>query len=156
MSNNLKWNKRFIELCEHVSTWSRDPSTKVSAIIVDAEHNVRALGFNGLPRGVDDTTERLENRDLKYPMTVHAELNAISTCSRLGIRTEGCYIVCTHFPCSSCCGSIIQAGIVKVIVPKSSEDFLSRWQDTITLSKQMFDEAGVELVVIDMDQPTLH
>ena len=70
MSNNLKWNKRFIELCEHVSTWSRDPSTKVSAIIVDAEHNVRALGFNGLPRGVDDTTERLENRELKYPKTI--------------------------------------------------------------------------------------
>ena len=71
------WNKWFLGLAEYVSTASKDPSTKVGAVIVDDERRVVSLGYNGLPRGVDDTEERLNNRDLKYRIIVHAERNSL-------------------------------------------------------------------------------
>ena len=61
-----KWDDRFLKLAELVSTWSKDPSSKVGAVIVDDKNRVISLGFNGLPRGVEDTKERLNTRELKY------------------------------------------------------------------------------------------
>ena len=144
-----KWPKRFLELCDHLSTWSKDPSTGVAAIIVDKDKNVRAIGYNGLPRGVEDTDSRLTDRDQKYPMTVHAELNAITSCARLGVRTDECTIVCTHFPCSPCAGSIINAGIKEVIVRKTSEEFSGRWAIAQLFARTMFKEAGVCVTELD-------
>ncbi len=144
----MKWNIRFLQLAKEVSQWSKDPSSKVGAILVDTDNNVRTLGYNGFPRGIDDSDERLTNRDVKYQLTTHAEQNVISTCARLGIRTEDCCIVCTHFPCSKCAASIIQAGIRKVITEEPSEDFINRWKESIDLSAALFDEAGVELIVL--------
>ena len=146
---NKKWNYRFLDLAKEISKWSKDPSTCVGAIIVDYDKNVRAMGYNGFPRGVHDTEERLNNRDLKYPLVVHAERNAITSCARLGIRTEGCILVCTHFPCSVCAGEIINAGIVKIIVEQPSEDFKERWEETNKIALEMFNESGVELLLLE-------
>ena len=52
-----KWDKRFVELSKHVATWSKDPSTQVGAAVVDGQLCVVSLGFNGFPRGVDDSPE---------------------------------------------------------------------------------------------------
>lgn len=140
-----KWSRRFLELAAHISTWSKDPSTTVGALIVDSDKNVRAIGYNGFPRGVEDTQERLNNRELKYPIIVHAERNAIASCARLGIRTDGCTLVCTHFPCSVCAGIIINAGINKIIVKHSEVGFGERWGDDNKLALDMFNESGVKL-----------
>jgi dCMP deaminase len=145
-----KWNNRFMDLAFHVASWSRDPSTKVGALIVDYEHNVRAMGYNGFPRGIADTDERLNNRELKYPLTVHAERNALASCAKLGIRTDGCYLVCTHYPCSVCAGIIIQSGIMRVIVKKPDEAFLGRWEDT-QLALDMFAEANVAIEIVNQE-----
>lgn len=147
----MKWDRRFLELAFSVANWSKDPSTTVGAVLVDEQNNVRTLGYNGFPRGIHDSDERLHSRELKYGLTVHAEQNVISTCSQLGINTKNCTLVCTHLPCTTCAGSIIQAGIKKVVVQEPDVDFLSRWKDSVELSKEMFNEAGVELVVIDLD-----
>lgn len=144
-----KWDIRFIELAKHISTWSKDPSTRVAALIVDSNNNVRAIGYNGFARKVDDTDERLNNRELKYPMMVHAEANALTSCSRLGIATDGCYIISTLFPCSTCAGQIINAGITKVITVHPTADQLSRWKDGFNLAETMFKEAGVEIIMVD-------
>lgn len=143
-----KWNKRFIDLALHISSWSRDPSTKVGALIVDADHNVRALGYNGFPRGILDSNERLNDRNLKYPLTVHAERNAIVECAKLGIRTEGCYLICTHYPCAVCAGIIIQAGITKIIIKKPDDEFMIRWNNEVDLGLEMFKEAGLEIIQV--------
>ena len=82
-------------------------------------------------------------------MTVHAERNAISMCAKLGIRTEGCHLVCTHRPCSVCAGIIIQSGIKKVIVKAPKKDFLDRWDDDTKIGKDMLNEAGVEYIEMD-------
>ncbi|NCA14162.1 MAG: hypothetical protein EBS89_08535, partial [Proteobacteria bacterium] len=71
------WDRWFLGLAHYVSTASKDPSTKVGAVIVDAERRVVSVGYNGLPRGVEDSEERLHNREVKYKMIIHAERNAI-------------------------------------------------------------------------------
>lgn len=144
-----KWDKRFLDMAHReVKEWSKDPSTKVAAIIIDSENNTRAVSYNGFPRGIIDD-ERLYDRNLKYSIVQHAEANSISTCAKLGIKTDGCSIAVTNFPCSTCTGLLINAGIKKVITSKPTEDYLSRWKESIELSKQLMEEAGIELVIID-------
>ncbi len=147
-SNDDKWNHRFLRLAQTVSGYSKDPSTKVGAVIVDEDDNVRTIGYNGFPRGVKDTDKRLEDRTLKYPLTVHAELNAICTCARVGVPTKGATMVCTHFPCAPCAGAIVQAGFKDVIVLASSADFDSRWNETNKLATTIFIEGKVDAVVV--------
>ena len=64
---NEKWDRRFIDLALHISEWSKDPSTKVGCVVVGEDREIRSTGFNGFPRGIEDSMERLEDRELKYP-----------------------------------------------------------------------------------------
>lgn len=151
LSEVTEWDKRFMRLAAgEVNTWSKDPSTKVSAVVVNGKHPV-AHAYNGFPPGIADTDERLNNRELKYKLVQHAEANAISTCAKLGISTNGLTMAVTHFPCSSCAGLMISAGIKKVIVQEPSEDLMSRWKDSIELSQSMFNEAGIEVVMVNLE-----
>ena len=58
-----KWDKRYLELAKEISTWSKDPSTKVGAIAVSDQGGVIAQGYNGFPRGVVDTHSRLLDKE---------------------------------------------------------------------------------------------
>lgn len=146
MEHSHKWERRFLELAEHISTWSRDPSTKVGAVIVDAERRVLGMGYNGLPRGVLDTVERLTNRELKYPMTIHAEVNAIHN-ARGDVRGSTIYV--HPLPtCARCAGQIIQAGITRVVCRPPVSDGTRPWSDEFNLSLQMYEEAGVSVSLL--------
>ena len=135
------WNKRFIELAMHISEWSKDPSSKVGAVIVDANRRIVSTGYNGFPRGVVDSKERLENRDIKYRMVLHAEENAIMFAKQ---NLQGCSLyVTTMPPCSHCAALIIQSGIKHVYTPKC--DIPDRWTESVAITKQMFSESGVTL-----------
>lgn len=151
-SPDEKWNARFLKLAQTVAGYSKDPSTKVGAVIVDDDDNVRTIGYNGFPRGVKDTEERLNDRSIKYPLTVHAELNAICTCARVGVPTKGATMVCTHFPCADCAGAIVQAGFKEVVVLSPTEDFDSRWKETNALALTIFIEGKVDVVVFTEDE----
>jgi dCMP deaminase len=141
------WDSRFLELAKLVSTWSKDPSTQVGAVIT-RDKFVVSLGFNGHPKGVADTPERLENREIKYRTIIHAEINAILT-AKQGL--DGCTIYLWPFmPCSQCGSAIVQAGIKRVVAPKSDND---RWIESFAFTTQMFAEAGVELVILPFDPP---
>lgn len=120
---------------------SKDPSTQVGALIVRPDDTEASHGYNGLPRGVEDTLERLTNRDLKYPMTVHAELNAILVARE---PLHGYSLYCTLSPCAGCAGAIIQAGIKRVVAIRPTEAQLERWGASFDLMKMMFREANVE------------
>ncbi|MEC8351943.1 MAG: CMP deaminase, partial [Candidatus Thermoplasmatota archaeon] len=74
---SAKWDIRFLKLATHISEWSKDPSTKVGCVVVGPDREIRSTGFNGFPRGIQDSDDRLTNRDLKYPLICHAEENAI-------------------------------------------------------------------------------
>lgn len=133
-----KWDRRFLDLAKLVSTWSKDPSTQTGAVIVDGDRRIVSVGYNGLPQGVEDLPERLNDRDTKYKMIVHCERNAIIFAKR---DLSGCTLFTYPFmSCAPCAGMVIQSGITRVVAPLNDNP---RWQADFELSKQMFKEAGV-------------
>jgi len=149
--STLKWNKRFLELAKFIAQWSKDPSTKVGCIIVGHNREIRSTGFNGFPRGVVDSEERLNNRELKYSLVCHAEENAVLHAARIGVSLEHCIAYVWPFPpCTRCARSFGQAGISKVIIPANIE-IPERWQPDFELSNIILQECGipVESILID-------
>lgn len=140
---DAKWDGRFLELARFFAQWSKDPSTKVGCVVVGPAREVRSQGYNGLPRGVADTDERLGNRELKYRLIVHAEQNAILHASRIGVSLLGCTAYATWPPCSRCAVSWIQAGVSRVVWPAVTVP--ERWLHDFQLAKAVLEEAGVEL-----------
>ena len=65
---SLKWDARFLDLAKHISDWSKDPSTKVGCVVVGEDREVRSTGFNGFPRGIEDTAARLNDRSQKLSL----------------------------------------------------------------------------------------
>lgn len=145
------WDRRYVELARHVSDWSKDPSAKVGAVIADKNGRVVALGFNGFPVGVEDTADRLGNRDEKNDIVVHAEENAILIAGR---SAEGGAIYVYGKPiCSRCAGVIIQAGLRRAITPAPQENTESKWHKSGLISKKMLEEAKVGLrTYMDTDE----
>lgn len=138
---SLKWDKRFLTLAEHVAPWSKDPSTKVGAVIIRPDRTVASIGFNGFPKGMSDSVELYEDRETKYDRVIHAEINAI-----LNAMEPVCgYTLYTwpFFTCSRCSVHIIQAGISRVVSPKLPYGLLSRWGQSLSKAKQYYDEVGV-------------
>lgn len=142
-----KWHLRFLQMAEHVAEWSKDPSTKVGAVIVRPDRTIASVGFNGFARGVLDTAERLSNRELKYPLTVHAEPNAILSAHE-PVRGHTLY-VSPLSPCSNCAGVIIQSGIGRVVAKCGHVANPSQWSDSFKLALTAFDEAGVSVILVE-------
>lgn len=139
-----KWAKRWLTMAVTVSGWSEDTSTNVGAVIVDARQVVRSFGWNGLPRGTNNTAARNE-RPLKYKWFEHAERNAIYNAASAGVSVEGCTIYITMFPCCDCARAIIQSGIKEIVVPYPDIDH-ERWGDDFRESLLMFEESGVAVI----------
>lgn len=155
-----KWDVRFLRLAVEVSKWSKDPSTKVGAVIVKADRTPGPYGYNGFPRHVDDDHAARHKRPLKYKWTEHAERNAIFNAARIGMALGGCTMYVTHLPCAECGRAIIQVGIERVVVDEGSladSEFSGRWSKDMIVTKEMFEEAGVALMFVpipDEDEDT--
>lgn len=107
-----KWINHFFKVAESASELSKDPRTKVGAVLVNPTDNtIIATGFNGFPRGIDDTVERYSNRETKHKLVCHAEVNAIINAARNGAVTKGSVLFVTMPPCITCAKIIIQAGV---------------------------------------------
>jgi dCMP deaminase len=139
----MKWDQRFLRLAEHISGWSKDPSTKVGCVVVGPDREIRSTGFNGFPRGIEDSAERLNNRELKYPLICHAEENACMHAARIGVSLRGCVAYVTWPPCTRCARSLVQAGIEQVVYPSELE-IPERWRGDFQMSMDMLREAGVK------------
>jgi dCMP deaminase len=109
-----EWDEYFALIAEAAKSKSKDPKCQVGAVIVSADKVVLTTGFNGLPRGVDDDSQILDDTDEKIMVICHAEQNAIINAARMGIAIQGASIYVTKFPCLVCCNSIIQAGIKRI------------------------------------------
>lgn len=147
MSN--KWDQRFIGLARHIAGWSKDPSTQVGCVVVGPDREIRSTGFNGFPRGIEDSEHRLDNRDLKYPLICHAEENAIMHAARIGVALKDCVAYVTWPPCTRCARSLVQAGVREVVYPAALE-IPDRWQADFEMSMSMLHEAGVTSRTVDM------
>ncbi|MCH2259509.1 MAG: dCMP deaminase family protein [Candidatus Thalassarchaeum betae] len=139
-----KWDRRFLELASHISTWSKDPSTKVGCVVVGEDREIRSTGFNGFPRGIEDDAERLEDRAQKYPLICHAEENAIMHAARIGISLKSNTAYVTWPPCSRCTRSLIQAGVSEVVYP-AGIDIPERWEEDLEIALGMMEEAGISV-----------
>lgn len=143
--NQLKWDRRFIDLMNVVGSWSKDPSTKVGAVIVRPDRTVVSVGYNGFPRGMSDHTELYEDKPTKYSRIVHGEMNAILNAHG---SVEGCTLYVPFSPCDRCAAHVVQAGITRVVYEEPTDDILSRWEEPFRLAAAIFKDAGTKIVVL--------
>lgn len=139
----MSWDQRYLELARHISTWSKDPSRQIGAVAVGAKGQVLAQGYNGFPRGIDDSKERYENREIKYQLVVHAEMNVIYNASYNGVSLDGSTLYVWGLPvCSECSKGIVQVGIKRVIMRDT--EIPDGWKQSWDKTKAIFFEAGIE------------
>lgn len=142
-SNVLSWDEYFMGLAHLSAMRSKDPSTQVGAVIVNDDHRVISIGYNGFPFGCNDDEFPWEREaaylDSKYPYVVHAELNAILNSHQ---SLKGCTLYVSLFPCNECAKAIIQSGIKKIVY--ESDKYAD--SDVVIASKRMLVAAEVELV----------
>lgn len=150
--NNDRWDHHFLQLALAHAAMSKDPSTKVGAVIVGPDREIISAGFNGFPRGILDSDERLNDRDTKMRLVVHGEMNAILAAARRGIALKGCvmYVAATDKsgmvwggpPCTRCTVETIQSGIGEIVsYPIKSAP--SRWHDDLQYARALLIEAGI-------------
>lgn len=138
-----KWTRRYMDMAKEISTWSKDPSKKVGAVAVGAKGQILSQGYNGFPRGVKDTDDRYNVREVKYKYVVHAEMNCIYNACHTGASLDGAVLYVYGLPtCSECAKGIIQVGISKVIM-EYPKDLPVQWEESLVLTKEMLREAGV-------------
>lgn len=151
--SNLKWDLRFLELAKLISTWSKDPSTKVGAILVNDLRQVVGMGYNGFARGIADTDERLNNREVKYKFVVHAEVNAILQAGSYAWNSI-LYVYPTFAApplCADCCKAALQAGIAGVVgyKPDENDSRIARWKESTGASAEMWKEKNLFCRLLD-------
>lgn len=133
-----KWDERFMSIAETVALWSKDPRTKVGALLVSPDRREWAAGWNGFPHGVLEFPNRWK-RPTKYHFSCHAEQNAIDNARR---NLDGWTLYVTLFPCETCAKSIIQNGVKRVVYKEEPrEDTMCSHDYTLT----MFEESGITI-----------
>lgn len=141
----MDWDEYFLRIADLVAQKSKDRSTKVGAVIVGEGHEIRSTGFNGFPRGIDDSIDERHKRPAKYAWTEHAERNAIFNAARNGTHLLSTTLYLNSwYPCADCARGIIQAGIIRIVCSRSREGALdSRWTESCDVGMEMLKEAGV-------------
>ena len=141
------WHNKHLRLLKTIASYSKDPSTKVGAVIVDSKNRVVSMGYNGFPRGIDDDSSRLEDRETKYKLILHAEENALLFAKG---SLDGFTIYTWPFPpCTHCALLIIQSGIKTIVAPTVRGELKDRWGKQVAESKKLCKEAKVEWITID-------
>lgn len=120
-----------MDIATAVSLKSKDPSTKVGVVIIDANNRIVSTGYNGMPAGVMETSDLWETPK-KYDLVLHAELNAIVHCNG-----KGHSLYTTMFPCKECAKVIAAVGIKEVYYKDSKYD-----NDT---TREIFNMCGIDL-----------
>lgn len=143
------WDEYFIKMAQLVATKSKDGSTKVGAVVVGPNHEVRSTGYNGFPRNVLENIASRNERPTKYLFSCHAEENAIVQAARIGVSCDGCTLYVATLgnnlpPCATCSRLVIQSGIVRVVFVDGP--IPERWKESMNAGTEMFREASVDVV----------
>ena len=144
----MNWDQYFMSMVYLVAMKSKDPSTKVGAIIIGPDHEIRSTGFNGLPRNVNDAKPERYQKPIKYFWIEHSERNSVYNAARIGIDLNGCTMYTQGTPCVDCARAIIQSGIKKVVVDSVWDrgDNRPEWIESLANSKTMLTESGIEFI----------
>ncbi len=151
MSKSMDWNEYFMRHVYLAASKSKDPRTKIGAVLVK-QNRIISEGYNGLPQKVCDAPFRLE-RPLKYSYVVHGEHNAVLSCARFGISAQYSTCYTQGIPCCDCMKALIQAGVNNIVVHKQWPNLThsEQWVKSVEISKEMADEAGIIIEVYDQD-----
>jgi len=137
-----KWDIRFLDMARQVASWSKDPSTRIGAVVV-RDRKILSTGYNGFPSGIEDNPDRLNVREVKYKYIVHGEMNAIYNAVEHGVSLKGATLYAIGLPiCSECAKGIIQVGIKRVVIPR--QIVAEQWIKSCDFTKELFAEAGIE------------
>jgi dCMP deaminase len=150
------WDELFMNMAYLVAMKSKDKQTHLGAVVVGPDNEVRSIGYNGYPRGIDYLLEERQDRPEKYFWFEHAERNAIYNAALIGTSLKGCKMYTMGTPCTDCARACIQAGIVEVIVDKDWDDHnQDKWLEHAQRSRRMFAEAGVKWRQVDIKPITI-
>ena len=142
----IQWLNYFMDMAKLVSTMSKDPHHKIGAVIVNKDNHVVSMGFNGFAHGVKDTVERLNNKDIKRKLMLHAEENAILH-AKQDLSECDIYIY-GYPPCTHCMSLIIQAGIKCVYYRNSNKDskVSEYWKADLELAEKLGEELEIPIL----------
>lgn len=104
------WTDYFLGLAKVISQRSHDVHTQHGCVITDQNNRILGVGYNGYPRGLDDS-KLPKNRPDKYPWMVHSERNALSNCV---VRPDNGIAYVTGQCCNDCIMALWQEGIQTV------------------------------------------
>jgi len=144
---------KYFKLASYTAhTFSKDPNTKVGCILLKpGSLQILSIGYNGFPRGVDETDASRWERPIKYSFVEHSERNCLYNACRSGTCTDNSIAVTTLFPCCDCCRALIQAG-VKTIISQTPDYSNPRWGSDYQISEIMLREAAVQVITLDADE----
>jgi len=147
LKSSMDWDEFFMRHVYLCAQKSKDPRTKISAILVK-DNIIISEGFNGFARGVKDFKERYYDRDTKLTFICHGEFNSVLNAARNGISTLNSICYTQGISCINCTKTLIQAGIKELVVhhqwPTSE-----KWVKEAEISKIMFYEAGINIRYFD-------
>jgi dCMP deaminase len=164
---NPRWDNYFLDMALRTARMSKDPSTKVGAVLVrpalpGRKPSVIGTGFNGFPAGIVDHSERLYDRPTKLELVVHAEMNAVLAAAAMGVATAGTtlYVAATDStgarwggpPCVRCAVECIAAGVIEYVSWPGNPNLLTKWADSIRLAQKLIEEAGLEYRVAGLPE----
>jgi dCMP deaminase len=149
-----EWNMWFLQGVYWIASKSKDPKTKIGAIIVK-DNRIISTGYNGMPHGIDDNITWRHDRPEKYRWFEHAERNAIYSAAKHGIGTQNASLYTNAMPCADCARGIIQSGIKQVYIHKQFSDLTEsiirdQWKGHSIVTKSMFNESEVKFFEIDV------
>lgn len=151
MTTSTKWHRRYLSLAREISTWSKDPSRRIGAVAVSEKGRVLATGYNGFPRGINDSEVLYHDREYKYSRVVHAEMNCIYNATYNGVCLDGSTMYIWGLPmCSDCAKGAIQVG-VRAVYFDAEEEIPDQWLKSMETTIEMFREVGVEFRRLQID-----
>lgn len=140
------WTDYFLGLAKVISKRSHDIQTQHGCVITDSNNRILGVGYNGFPRGLDDS-ELPNARPDKYPWMIHAERNALSNCV---VRPDNGIAYVTGQSCNDCIMALWQEGITTVIMTKDHGTHLFDQQ-----AKKRFDTfvsmSKIKIIYIEPD-----
>ncbi len=150
-----RWRTRFMKDVYEWATMSKDPRTKIGAVLVHLQDkDPISHGYNGFARKVNDNVQSRWERPEKYFWVCHAEENAVLNCARTGRASAGTIMFTQGVPCSSCADKVIQGGVTAVVVHKQWQEYeqkfnWEKWNDSSKRSEIKFQEAGIPIIIFD-------
>lgn len=139
-----KWDRRFLEVAQLVSTWSKDPSTKVGALAVNVERRMLAQGYNGFPAKIKDEDYLMREREVKYKLTIHAEDNIIFNACNHGIDlTLSTVYIFGMYPCPDCVKHLSQVRIARIVFQLGPSQNSDEWKHKFEDSRNLMRRLGI-------------